>query len=74
MKIDRFHFDNHIDPWCRKHMDPATSKYLKNVNTEIMEQVFSWMKGFVPALRYMKSYNYNFFMLDMIDRHNMALS
>ena len=24
MKIDRFHFSNHIDSWCRKNMD----KYL----------------------------------------------
>ena len=74
MKIDRFHFVNHTDAWCQKHMNPATSKYLSKVNTEVMEQIFSWVKGFVLALRYMKSCNYNFFMLDMIERHNMALS
>ena len=74
MKIDRFHFANHTDAWFQKLMNPVTSKYLNNVNTEVMEQIFSWIKGFVPALRYMKGCNYNFFMLDMIDRHNMALS
>ena len=72
MKIDRFHFDNHKDAWCKKHMNPATSKYLKNVNTEIVEQLNAWVKGFVPALRYMKSCNFNFFILDMIDRHNIS--
>ena len=71
MRIDRFHFQNHTDPWCRQNMDPAKSPFMKNVNSEVMEQIFAWVKGFVPALRYMNSFNFNFFMLDMIDRFNI---
>ena len=60
-KVDRFHFTNHIGEWCRKNMDPSTSNHLKNVNTEVMEQIFSWLKGYAPSLRYMKRFNYKFF-------------
>ena len=73
IKIDRFHFKNHIDKWCKANMNPADSVYLKDVNTEIMEQTFAWLKGFAPSLRYMKRVNYLFVLIDMIDRHNMEL-
>ena len=74
MKIDRFHFQNHVDSWCRQNMDPSKSIFLKDVNTEVMEQIFAWIKGYVPSLRYMNSFNFRFFLLDMIDRQNMELS
>ena len=73
MKIDRFHFQNHVDSWCIKNMNPDKSDHAKGVNSEVMEQIFAWVKGFAGSLRYMNSHNYNFFMLDMIDRHNMEL-
>ena len=70
MKIDRFHFKNHTDVWCKENMDPMKSIFLKHVNTEVMEQIFSWVKGFVTSLRYMSGINFKFFLLDMLDRHN----
>ena len=70
MKVDRFHFSNHVEEWCKKNMDPAKSKFLDGVNTEVMEQTFAWVKGFAPSLRYMKKAHYMFFILDMLDRHN----
>ena len=73
MRIDRFHFQNHVDPWCIANMDPSKSLFLKNVNTEIMEQIFAWVKGYASSLRYMNSYNLKFFMLDIVDRHNREL-
>ena len=74
IKIDRFHFGNHIEKWCKDNMNPDNSDHLKNVNTEVMEQTFAWLKGYAPALRYMKRVNYLFLLLDMIDRHNMEIS
>ena len=73
IKIDRFHFKNHVDEWCKEKMNPDDSVYLKDVNTEAMEQVFSWLKGYAPSLRYMKRVNYLFVIVDMIDRHNMEM-
>ena len=70
MKIDKFHFKNHTDSWCIENMNPNDSQFLKDVNTEVMEQIFSWFKGFSSSLKYMKSCRFNFFILDMIDRHN----
>ena len=73
MKIDRFHFQNHVDSWCRQNMDPSKSSFLEHVNAEVMEQIFAWVKGYVSSLRYMNSFDFRFFLLDMIDRHNMEL-
>ena len=33
--IDRMHFKNHVDSWCRKHMNPNDIPEVKNVNTEV---------------------------------------
>ena len=32
--IDRFHFRNHIDPWCQENCDPDEVDELKDTNTE----------------------------------------
>ena len=74
LKIDRFHFQNHTDSWCRKNMDPSTCPLLDDVNTEIMEQIFAWVKGFTSSLRYMNGINFKFFLLDMLDRHNQEIN
>ena len=73
IKIDRFHYKNHKNKWCRENMNPDSSKNLKNVNTEAMEQAFAWLKGYAPSLRYMKRVNFVFVILDMIDRRNMNI-
>ena len=72
-KIDRFHFPNHTDYWCKQNMDPSKSDNLKNVNTEVCEQIFAWFKGYAPQLRYMNKPQYNFIILDLLDRHNREL-
>lgn len=33
--VDRMHFKNHVDPWCREHMDANKIPDLKGVNTEV---------------------------------------
>ena len=73
MKVDKFHFKNHVDPWCKNNMDPYKCDELKGVNTEIMEQTFSWLKRYAPSLKYMKSSTFNFLILDLIDRHNIDI-
>lgn len=32
MKIDRFHYRNHVDPWCRRVCNPKTSDHLAGVS------------------------------------------
>ena len=73
MRVDRFHFPNHVDPWCKANMDPSKCPLLKGVNSEVMEQLFSWLKGYAPSFRYMNRAPFNFLMLDLLDRHNMDI-
>ena len=74
MKVDRFHFDNHVDPWCKLNMNPDDCPDLDDVNTMVMEQTFSWIKGFSSSLKYMKRANFKFMLLDVIDRHNEEIN
>ena len=73
IKIDRFHYPNHTNSWCKREMNPNDSIHLKNVNTEVMEQTFAWLKGFAPSLKYMSRDHYLFVLLDVLDRHNNEL-
>ena len=40
MYVDKFHFRNHIDPWCIENCDPTKIKDLDDINTPICEQLF----------------------------------
>ena len=73
IKIDNFHYRNHVDKWCRENMNPKTCSKLNGVNTEIMEQTFSWLKKFSSSLKYMNKFTFNFMILDIVDRHNMEI-
>lgn len=37
--VDCFHFVNHVDPWCKQHMDPKAVDGSEGINT----QVWSWL-------------------------------
>jgi len=67
---DRFHFKNHIDVWCRQHCNPHTSENLQNVNTEVCEQLFSWLSKFGSITKHMNRYRFLFLMLYVLDNHN----
>ncbi|CAG2237308.1 unnamed protein product [Mytilus edulis] len=73
MKCDRVHFKNHTDDWCKENCNPNTEKLLENVNTEKMEQLFSWLSSYSYMVRYMKQSTYSFFILDMLDKHNFVI-
>ena len=40
MYVDKFHFRNHIDPWCIEHCGPTKIKDLDDINTPVCEQLF----------------------------------
>ncbi len=73
VRIDRVHFPNHIDPWCIENLDPDDSPFLDGVNTEVMEQLFSWMSKYSFMVRQMNRPRHNFFLLDILDKHNFQL-
>ena len=60
LAIDRMHFKNHVDPWCKKHCDPNNTPELKDINTEVCEQTFLWLNGFAKILRHANRQRFHF--------------
>ena len=68
--VDRMHFKNHIDVWCKKNCDPDKTPELEGVNTEVCEQTFSWLNGYAKILRHANRQRFNFILDQVIDFHN----
>lgn len=67
---DRFHFKNHVDGWCRTYCNPLKSETLKGVNTEVCEQLFSWLSKFSHISKHMNRWRFLFLILYVLDCHN----
>ena len=70
--VDRFHFRNHVDPWCQANCNPETVTDLKGVNTQVCEQLFKK----VNSHKNCKSFNearFFFFFLYLFDIHNLSI-
>lgn len=67
---DKFHFRNHTDRWCKTNCNPFTSTDLENVNTEVCEQLFSWLSRFAHITKHMNRWRFLFLMLYILDCHN----
>lgn len=82
--IDRFHYGNHVDPWCKKNMNPERAETLKHlrgvdsegkpwkVNTEVCEETFSWLRGYKFSTRQMSEARFKWFLLRMCWMRNQA--
>ncbi|KAK2556275.1 hypothetical protein P5673_021909 [Acropora cervicornis] len=70
MIVDCFHFKNHVDRWCKEHCNPYNSNDLKDVNTEVCEQLFSWLSKFAPITKHMNRWRFLLLMLYLVDNHN----
>eukprot|EP00732_Lithocolla_globosa_P003390 Lithocolla_globosa_v1_NODE_2703_length_1899_cov_64.991866.p1 type:complete len:184 gc:universal NODE_2703_length_1899_cov_64.991866:987-436(-) len=68
--IDRLHFKNHVDTWCKKHMNPNKYPDLDGVNTQTSEQTFSWLKKFKGSVNYMNESHFLLFILRMCHLRN----
>ncbi|CAF1017589.1 unnamed protein product [Rotaria sordida] len=53
--IDRLHYQNHRDPWCKKYLNPDSNPDLDGINTEACEQTFSWLNKFSKSFSRMCS-------------------
>ena len=68
--VDRFHFGNHIDPWCIENCDPNKVKELDGVNTEVCEQLFNKVNSHSNC-KSMNESRYFLFWLYNLDLHNL---
>ena len=68
--VDKMHFVNHVDKWCRSNVNPYTDELFKNINTEACEQTFQFIAKFKYATKHMSYGKYNLFMLKVSDMFN----
>ena len=71
MSVDKFHFINHVDSWCRENCDPTKIKELDNVNTESCEQTFKWVNKFT-SVKAMNGPQFWMFFTYIFDLHNLS--
>ena len=70
--VDRFHFRNHVDPWCQENCNPEGVPVLQGVNTQVCEQLFKK----INSHRNCKSFNearFFMFFIYQFDIHNLAI-
>lgn len=70
--VDRFHFRNHVDPWCQEHCNPEGVAAIHGVNTQVCEQLFKK----VNSHKNCKSFNearFFLFFLYQFDIHNLSI-
>ncbi|CAF3873870.1 unnamed protein product [Rotaria sp. Silwood1] len=53
--IDRLHYQNHRDSWCKQYLNPDNNPSLNGINTEACEQTFSWLNKFSKSFSRMCS-------------------
>jgi len=70
MVVDRFHFKNHVDSWCKQNCNPYSSDDLQEVNTEVCEQLFAWLSRFPHMTKHMNRWRFLFIILYVLDNHN----
>ncbi len=70
--VDRMHFPNHVDKWCKVHMNPDATPDFKDINTEACEQTFAWLSRFKHATRHMNYVRFNLFLFTICDLYNMS--
>ena len=71
--IDKFHFRNHIDPWCHENCDPNEVPELNGLNTEICEQLFRSINQ-KKDCKGMNEPHYSLFWLYNLELHNLEMS
>eukprot|EP00058_Branchiostoma_floridae_P001186 XP_002586674.1 hypothetical protein BRAFLDRAFT_105480 [Branchiostoma floridae] len=71
MLVDRMHMRGHVDPWCKKHCGTWRFEDLDLVNTEVCEQVFSWLSRFNRMTKHMNQHRFMFFLLYISHLHNV---
>ena len=68
--VDKMHFCNHVDKWCRRNVNPYTNDAFKDVNTEACEQTFHFISKYKYATKHMSYGRYNIFMLYLSSMYN----
>ena len=71
--IDKFHFRNHVDPWCHENCDPNEVPELVGMNTEICEQLFRSINQ-KKNCKGMNEAHFFLFWLYNLEMHNLEMA
>ena len=72
--VDKFHARGHCDGCkCSPLVHSDLAKRVKNVNTSISEQTFSWFRGYSTTFNSMNADVQRFYVLSNARRHNVML-
>ena len=63
--VDFFHFKNHCGAYCHKFTNPNRFPLLAGVNSEICEQMFTWLNRYKLMFRGMNEVRFNFMLLKL---------
>ena len=56
--------------WCLENCHPKLFLELDGYNTQVSEQLNSWLSKFKDSLKYMSVYRYNFFLYIIFNEYN----
>lgn len=70
MVVDKLHFRNHVDKWCKENCNPYDRKDLEGVDTEICEQTFAWLTKYGRITRHMNQNRFLFYILNLCHLKN----
>lgn len=68
--VDKLHFKNHTDRWCRANVNPHKVAAFDELNTEACEQTFRHVSRFRHITKHMTYAMFHFFHLTMADIYN----
>ena len=71
--VDKFHFRNHVDPWCQENCNPEKVTELNGVNTQICEQMFKNINGHKNC-KSMNEARFYMLFLYTLDAHNLDIN
>ena len=66
--VDRFHFNDHVDDWCKINCDPNMFDCLKGLNTSSCEETNFWLSRF----KHMNLPKFAFFIYTILNEYNTA--
>ena len=70
LAIDRLHFGNHKDKWCRENLNPNNIKELDETNTVVCEETNFWLSGYKHILKHMNHQRFHFFLFLILNMYN----
>jgi hypothetical protein len=71
--VDRLHIQGHVGKWCLDNCHPKLFPELDGYNTQVCEQLNSWLSKFKYILKHMSVYRYNFFLYIIFNEYNKII-